>query len=62
MSIAPGDLLIGDEDGVLVVPRDEVAGILGPAEAKYRTEQVWEREIAQGTWDRRWVDEALAKL
>lgn len=62
VSIAPGDLLIGDEDGVLLVPREEVARILGPAEDKYKTEQAWEGEIAQGKWDRRWVDEALAKL
>lgn len=61
LSIAPGDLLIGDPDGVLVVPREQVAAILGPAEDKYLTEQTWEREIAQGTWDRRWVDETLAK-
>jgi RraA family protein len=62
LSIAAGDLLLGDADGVLLVPRDEVARIIGPAEEKYRLEQAWEVEIAEGRWDRAWVDEALAKL
>jgi RraA family protein len=62
LSITAGDLLLGDEDGVLLVPRDQVAAILPLAQDKYLTEQMWEREIAQGKWDRRWVDEALAKL
>lgn len=62
LSIAPGDLLIGDEDGVLVVPRAEVSGILDLAEEKFKLEQAWELEIAAGTWDRTWVDQALGKL
>lgn len=62
LSIASGDLVAGDCDGTLVVPREQLAGIIGPAEEKHRMEQVWEREIQEGRWDRRWVDEALAKL
>jgi RraA family protein len=62
LSIAPGDLMIGDEDGVMVIPRAEVAAILGLAEAKHKLEQTWEVEIAAGKWDRAWVDETLAKL
>lgn len=62
LSIAPGDLMIGDEDGGLVVPLDQVARIIGPAEEKLRIEQEWEKQIAAGKWDRRWVDEALDKL
>ena len=62
LSIAPGDLLIGDQDGVLVVPRAEVAAILGLAQAKHQLEQTWEVEIAAGKWDRAWVEQALQKL
>lgn len=62
LSIAAGDLLTGDMDGVLVIPRDETARILPLAEEKFRTEQAWEKQIAAGTWDRAWVDEAIAKL
>ena len=62
LSISPGDLLIGDQDGVLVVPREQAAGILALAEKKFKLEQAWEVEIAEGRWDRAWVDEALGKL
>jgi RraA family protein len=62
LSIAPGDLLIGDQDGVLVLPRSVASAVLGPAEEKYKVEQAWEVQIAAGQWDRAWVDEALRKL
>jgi RraA family protein len=62
LSIASGDLMIGDQDGVLVIPRSEVTAILGLAEAKHKLEQSWEVEIAAGKWDRAWVDEAMDKL
>jgi regulator of RNase E activity RraA len=62
LSIASGDLMLGDEDGVLVIPRSEVAAILGLAEAKHKLEKSWEVEIAANKWDRAWVDEALAKV
>ncbi|MDB5886761.1 MAG: Dimethylmenaquinone methyltransferase [Polaromonas sp.] len=61
-SIAPGDLVIGDADGVLVLPRPEVAGILAMAQEKARTEEAWLKEILAGTWSRKWVDETLAKM
>ena len=62
LSISAGDLLIGDADGVLVVPMATVATVIGPAEERLRMEQAWEHQIAAGTWDRAWVDEALRKL
>jgi RraA family protein len=62
LSIAPGDLLIGDQDGVLVLPRSVASAVLGPAEEKHKMEQAWEVQIAAGQWDRAWVDEALRKL
>lgn len=62
LSIAPGDLIAGDSDGVLVIPQDQLAGILGSAEDKHRAEQIWEQQIQEGTWDRSWVDKALASL
>jgi len=61
IAVAPGDLVIGDLDGVLVVPRAEAAEILVLAAEKLRQEKAWESEIAAGTWDRRWVDEALGR-
>jgi RraA family protein len=62
LSIASGDLLIGDPDGVMVVPISEVVEVLKLAKAKHALEQQWEKEIMAGTWDRKWVEEALDKL
>jgi regulator of RNase E activity RraA len=60
--LAPGDLLLGDQDGVLVVPKSEAAGIVALAEEKFKLEQAWEMGIAAGKCNRDRVDEALAKL
>ncbi len=62
ISIASGDLVVGDHDGVVVVPRESVAQVLAVAQEKLRMEQSWEVQIAQGNWDRGWIDQALAKL
>ena len=59
MVIEPGDLVIGDWDGVLVVPYDEVAGALARTQAKQDAEFVQMAEIKAGTSDRSWVDATL---
>lgn len=62
VSICAGDLIVGDEDGAVVIPQAHVEDVILAAEEKYRLEQSWEKQIANGTWDRSWVDEALGKL
>ena len=57
--IEPGDLVLGDSDGVLSVPRAEAATILKATQAKQAAEQVQMAEIEAGTLDRSWVDAAL---
>ncbi|MEQ9326797.1 MAG: RraA family protein [Rhodospirillales bacterium] len=57
--IEPGDLVLGDADGVLSVPRAEAAAILKATQAKQAAEQVQMAEIEAGTLDRSWVDAAL---
>ncbi len=60
VAIASGDLLIGDRDGVVVVPRariDEVAGGLAEVRAK---EDEMGRAIAAGLTAPGWVRELLA--
>ncbi|WP_029032321.1 RraA family protein [Salinarimonas rosea] len=60
MVIEPGDLVIGDGDGVLCVPFDQAQAILAATEAKQAAEAVEIAAIAEGTNDRSWVDAALA--
>lgn len=62
MVIAPGDLMLGDEDGLLCVPFDEVAAVLAAAFAKLEAEQRQLANIAAGTHDAGWVDEQLRRL
>ncbi len=62
VSVASGDLIAADMDGVLVVPRADAASVIDQAEALAAKEQGWVQAIAAGTWDRAWVDEFLRKL
>lgn len=60
MVIEPGDLVIGDEDGLLCVPFAEVDSVLAKASAKHAAETQQLRDIANGENDRTWVIKSLA--
>ncbi|KQX43238.1 MULTISPECIES: RraA family protein [Ensifer] len=62
MTVSPGDLIVGDEDGVIAVPRGNAETILTMSKATLAKEQETKREIAQGTVDRSWVDKRIAAL
>jgi len=59
MVIHPGDIIIGDSDGVLCVPIDEAETILKDTQAKSAGEIKQMAAIEAGTNDRSWVDRAL---
>ncbi|TWT10260.1 RraA family protein [Reyranella sp. CPCC 100927] len=59
MVIEPGDLIIGDADGVLAVPAADAEAVLAAAEMKQSAEEKEIAAIHAGTIDRRWVDAAL---
>ncbi len=61
MVIEPGDLVIGDEDGLLCVPYEQVADVYDRASAKHHAEQKQLEQIASGENDRSWVLESLKK-
>lgn len=62
MVIEPGDLMLGDDDGLLCVPYDAAEEILAAARAKQAAEVKMLAELQAGTSDRRWVDETLRRL
>ena len=62
MVVNPGDIVVGDEDGITVVPRSDAEAVLAAALKKQASEEKTMKEIAEGKWDRRWVDESLKKL
>lgn len=59
MVVHPGDIMVGDLDGVLAVPQDHAETILAAAKAQQSKEAEILDAIAHGTWDRSWVDEIL---
>lgn len=62
MVIAPGDLILGDDDGMLCVPFAELAAVLAATQAKFDAEQRQMANIRAGTHDAGWVDETLRRL
>ena len=62
MVIAPGDLMIGDADGLLCVPFDDVAAVLEATHRKMDAERVMLQEIAEGRLDTGWIDDTLRRI
>jgi RraA family protein len=62
MVIEPGDLIVGDGDGIVCVPFEQTAEILKATEAKHRAELKQLEDIKQGNTDRSWVDATLKRL
>lgn len=62
MVIEPGDLVIGDGDGVLAVPYAVAAEVLARTEAKQEAENKLMAQIAARTNDRSWIDATLQRL
>lgn len=57
--INPGDLLVGDEDGVAVVPAEVAEEVLELVLIQQEKEADIFRSIENGSIDRSWVDETL---
>ena len=62
MVIHPGDLVIGDSDGVLTLPYDQADALYAAAIAKGVLETKMLEDIRCGTYTTAWVDESLARL
>lgn len=59
--VSPGDIIVGDDDGVVVIPKEEARVILEKAIELSSKEEEIMSSIAQGNWDRSWVDDILRK-
>ncbi|WP_319518530.1 RraA family protein [uncultured Martelella sp.] len=62
MVIHPGDIVIGDSDGVHCVPLSDAEEVLKKTQAKSSAEINQMKAIAEGTNDRTWVDATLQRL
>lgn len=54
-----GDIIVGDEDGIVVVPRARAEATATSAEEVVTREQAQREAIERGEWDRSWIDETL---
>jgi RraA family protein len=61
MPVHPGDIVVGDADGVVAVPLSLAEGVLASAKAIRAKESVVMQDIAAGTLDRAWVDDTLRR-
>ena len=59
--VMPGDVIVGDADGVAVVPRDQAAAVLEAAAAIVERERVRLAEIAQGKIVKPEIDAVLRR-
>ena len=62
MVIEPGDLILGDDDGVLCVPFDQAETVYAAASAKLRAEENTRAATIAGNVDRSWVEDRLNAL
>jgi regulator of RNase E activity RraA len=62
MVIEPGDLMIGDDDGLMCIPFDETEKVYPEAAKRLEGENAQRQRVRNGTVDRRWIDDCLAKI
>jgi len=61
-TVNPGDLIVGDADGVVVVPREMAAEIVKGAQAKVDSEDQRMKAIGRGELKQAWVAESLKSV
>lgn len=58
--VHPGDIVVGDEDGVVAFSPAEAAGLLQAVERTAANEEAIKDEIATGAVQQKWLDKVLA--
>jgi RraA family protein len=61
MVIRPGDLVLGDADGIVCVPQGEAQAVCEAAQQKAQAEARQMAAIEAGTSDRSWIDTELTR-
>jgi regulator of RNase E activity RraA len=59
MVVEPGDIVLGDEDGLIAIRPEDAAAVLEGAKQQQQSEAEILRKIEGGTLDRSWVDDLL---
>lgn len=61
MIVHPGDIILGDEDGLVTIPLEHAEEILKLVHEQQDREAAILQSIQDGTVDRSWIDETLKK-
>lgn len=59
IAVEPGDIILGDSDGVIVIPKREAEHLLPKAQANAGADAAKVAKSSTGTGDRSWVDRLL---
>jgi len=59
MPVSPGDIIVGDADGLVAVPQEQAERVLASAKAILAKETAAMKQMQEGSVDRSWVDKAL---
>lgn len=62
MVILPGDLIVGDADGLLCIPFDDAQQVLAATHKKMEAERKMLADIAAGQLDTTWIDATLKRI
>jgi RraA family protein len=57
--VHPGDIVVGDRNGVVIIPRDSAADVLERLRMKAAVEAEYEAAVARGEFSNAWVDATL---
>jgi RraA family protein len=57
--VHPGDLIVGDGNGVVVVPTESIEELLTRLDARRRADAEYTAAVARGQFSNSWVDEVL---
>ncbi len=57
--VRPGDIIVGDQDGVVVIQPQDAPDLLTQAKNKLAQEQQTMKEIEDLNWNRDWIDSEL---
>lgn len=61
MTVMPGDIIIGDEDGLLAFPPEEAETLIAKAQAQQAKEEATIQAILENRWDMSFVDALEAR-